>query len=244
MNDNLGDRMKGYENVERRYLPRRLPVFMRLDGKAFHTFTRNCERPWDTTFMENMDALGLFLAKNIPTVQVIFIQSDELTLFLHPYKKLTSEPWFNNNIQKMVSVSAGYASAYFTLRYWWETITRLFLGKRNIEDLVTVFDSRVWVLPEAEVNNAFLWRQQDATRNAIQMLGQSKFSHQQLQNKSCAQIQELLWQEHGINFNDLEPYYKRGRCVVKGENGWLVDRNIPIFSQDKNYIEQWLATDE
>ena len=111
-------------------------------------------------------------------------------------------------------------------------------------ELWSYYDSRAWVLPESEVNNYFLWRQQDATRNAIQMLGQAHFSHAQLQNKSCAKIQEMLWEEWGINFNDLEPYYKRGRCVVKRDDGWFVDRNIPIFSQDKNYIERFLATDE
>lgn len=228
MNDNLGDRMKGYENVERRYLPRRLPLVVRCDIRAAHTLTRNMQKPWDTDFMAAMDYTALVLAKEIQTAVVLYQQSDEISILLHNYKKLNSEAWFDNNLQKIVSISAGIASATFSV----------------FANQLIVFDSRVFVLPESEVNNYFYYRQQDATRNAIQMLGQSKFSHQQLQNKSCAQIQELLWQEHGINFNDLEPYYKRGRCVVKGENGWFVDRNIPIFSQDKNYIEQWLATDE
>lgn len=229
MHDSLGNRMKhNYEDVFRTYLPRRMPLVVRLDGKAFSTLTKNLDKPWDTDFMEAMDHVALKLAELIPTTVLVYYQSDEISLLLHNYKKLVSEAWFDNNIQKIVSISAAFASVAFS-EFWGES---------------AYFDSRAFVLPEAEVNNALLWRQQDATRNAIQMLGQSKFSHKELQNKSCAQIQEMLWQEHKINFNDLEPYYKRGRCVVRGADGWFVDREIPIFSQDKNYIEQWLATDE
>lgn len=224
----LADRMRQYENVERKYLTRRLPLVVRCDIRAAHTLTRNMDRPWDTSFMATMDYTALVLAEKIQTAVCLLVQSDEISILLHNYKKLNSEPWFDNNLQKIVSISAGIASATFSV----------------FASQLVVFDSRAFVLPESEVNNYFLFRQQDATRNAIQMLGQSKFSHQQLQNKSCAQIQELLWQEHGINFNNYEPYYKRGRCVIKGADGWFVDRNIPIFSQDKNYIEQWLATDE
>lgn len=244
MTNSLSDRMKGYENVWRAYLPRRMPVMMRLDVRAAHTLTKNMEKPWDIDFMNNMDETAIFLCKSISTVQCAYIQSDEITLLLHPYKNLNSEPWFDNNILKIVSISSALASVFFSLKYSWEVLARLFLGKRRIEDLVVLFDSRAWVLPEAEVNNSFLLQQQYASRNAIQMLGQAYFSHAQLQGKSCNQIQEMLWQDHKINFDSFEPYYKRGRCVVKGDNGWFVDRNIPIFSQDKNYVEQWLVTDE
>ncbi len=228
MNDSLGNRMKAYENIERKYLTRRLPLVLRLDIRAGHTLTQNMQKPWDSNFMAAMDHTALVLAEQVQTSVVQFVQSDEISLLLHNYKKLNSEAWFDNNLQKIVSISAAIASVSFSS----------YLGGQ------VYFDSRAWVLPEAEVNNYFYWRQLDATRNAIQMLGQSKFSHKQLQNKSCAQIQEMLWQEHEINFNDYEPYYKRGRCVIKGDNGWFVDHNIPIFSQDKNYIEEWLLTDE
>lgn len=228
MNDSLDNRMKAYENIERKYLTRRLPVLIRNDIRAAHTLTRNMDRPWDSDFMAAMDYTALVLAQEVQTAFCLLIQSDEISILLHNYKKLNSEAWFDNNLQKIVSISASIASVAFSY----------YLGGQ------VYFDSRAFVLPEAEVNNYFLFRQQDATRNAIQMLGQAHFSHNQLQNKSCAQIQEMLWQEKQINFNDYEPYYKRGRCVIKGVDGWFVDRNIPIFSQDKNYIEQWLATDE
>ena len=225
---------KNYEDPFRIYLPRRLPLVIRLDGRAFHTLTRGLNKPWDKLFMDAMDYTALGLAQEVQTTVLILVQSDELSLLLHNYKQLNSEAWFDNNLQKIVSISASVASTLFS-EYWSD-----FIGCKAR----AYFDSRAFVLPEAEVNNYFYWRQQDATRNAIQMLGQAHFSHKQLQNKSCNDIQEMLWQEHKINFNDLEPYYKRGRCVVKGDNGWYIDHNIPIFSQDPNYIEQWLATDE
>ena len=224
----LSDRMKAYENIERKYLTRRLPLVVRLDIKAAHTLTRNMQRPWDNDFMAMMDYTALVLAEQIQTAICLMVQSDEISILLHNYKNLNSEAWFDNNLQKIVSISAGIASATFSV----------------FAQQLVVFDSRAFVLPEAEVNNYFLFRQQDSTRNAIQMLGQAHFSHAQLQNKSCSQIQELLWQEKQINFNDYEPYYKRGRCVVRGIDGWFVDRSIPIFSQDPNYIEQWLTTNE
>lgn len=235
MQNSLGSRLKkNYEDPFRIYLPKRLPLVIRLDGRAFHTLTRGLNKPWDKSFMVAMDYTALGLAQEVQTTILILVQSDELSLLLHNYKQLNSEAWFDNNLQKITSISASIASTLFS-EYWSDVLgckTRAY------------FDSRAFVLPEAEVNNYFLFRQQDSTRNAIQMLGQAHFSHKQLQNKSCAQIQEMLWQEHGINFNDYEPYYKRGRCVVKGDNGWHVDRNIPVFSQDKNYIEQWLLTDD
>lgn len=228
MQNSLSQRMKNYEDVSRIYLPKRLPLVVRCDIRAAHTLTRNLNKPFDARFMAAMDSVAVTLAEEVQTSAVCYQQSDEVSILLHNYKKLNSEAWFDNNLQKIVSISAAIASANFS-RLWGASV---------------YFDSRAFVLPESEVNNYFLFRQQDSTRNAIQMLGQSKFSHAQLQNKSCYQIQEMLWQEHKINFNDYEPYYKRGRCVVKGVDGWYVDRDIPIFSQDKNYIEQWLATDE
>jgi tRNA(His) 5'-end guanylyltransferase len=111
-----------------------------------------------------------------------------------------------------------------------------------------LFDSRIYNIPKEEVCNALIWRQQDATRNAIQMVGQANFSHKQLQNKNCNQIQEMLFQEKQINFNDLPTYQKRGTCIVKEtytkedtqRTRWVEDKDIPIFTQDRNYIEKYL----
>jgi tRNA(His) 5'-end guanylyltransferase len=111
-----------------------------------------------------------------------------------------------------------------------------------------IFDSRVFQVPKDEVNNYFVWRQQDCTRNAIQMLGQANFSHKELHGCSCNVIQEKLFSEKGLNFNDIETTKKRGACIVKetflvGEakrTRWIVDKEIPIFTQDRGYIEKFV----
>ena len=111
-----------------------------------------------------------------------------------------------------------------------------------------IFDSRVFAIPKDEVNNYFIWRQQDATRNSIQMLGQANFSHKELHKCSCNMIQEKLFTEKGINFNDIPTTQKRGACIVKeqylvGEatrTRWIVDKEIPIFTSDRDYIGKFV----
>ena len=100
-----------------------------------------------------------------------------------------------------------------------------------------MFDARVFNIPKEEVTNCLVWRQQDATRNAIQMLGQCNFSHKELHEKSCADIQDMLMTQKGINFNDMPTEFKRGVCCIKTENGWKIDKEIPIFTQNREYIE-------
>ena len=126
-----------------------------------------------------------------------------------------------------------------------------------------MFDARVFNIPKEEVANLIYWRQLDATRNSIQMVGQANFSHKELQNKSCNDIQDMLMTQKGINWNDFPVHKKRGTCIIKtdkkektftediGDNGdilgtmmtirskWIIDENIPIFKgEDRNYIEK------
>lgn len=244
--DSLGDRMKGYENVWRTEFPRRLPVMLRIDGKAFSSYTQGCERPWDPDVHEVMEITAIALCEEIQGVQIAYTQSDEISLLLHGYKRLQSQPWFDNNLQKMVSVAASVAGATFTAhsgRIWEGTIKPAY------------FDCRAYILPEHEVCNAFLWRQQDATRNSVQMLARSLFSHKECTGKNSSELQEMCFQK-GSPWNELPTEYKRGRCIVREHyhvetaNGpiertrWTVDREIPIFSQDRNYIEKYLATED
>ncbi len=259
--DNLGDRMKGYESVPRTRLTPKIPVMVRLDGKAFHTFTRGMPRPYHRPFHECMWTAATYLCENIQGCQLAYVQSDEITLLLLDTMSLEAEGWFGYEVQKMASIAASMCTAAFNKRLFSST------GFPDIDGpTMAAFDARAWNLPASEVTNAFIWRQQDATRNAIQMVGQSKFSQKQLHGVSCAGIQEKLFQEHGINFNDLPVPQKRGICVVKQKykvdtigswklgNGpgdpttyeivrsrWVVDENIPIFTQDRNYVEQYLA---
>lgn len=221
MIDSLGDRIKlKYEHAYRHYLPGRMPVIIRVDGKAFHTLTRGMEKPFDPRFTDMMNKTAQALMENIQGAELAYVQSDEISVLVHNYKRFTSSAWFDNNIQKMVSVAAAIATATFTLEY----------GKP------AMFDARAFVLPEAEVNNYFLWRQQDATRNSINAVAQSLYSHKELMGKNLKETQELIFQR-GQNWNDYPTGLKRGRCVVIGG---ALDEQIPIFSEDPDYVNRHL----
>lgn len=246
--DSLGDRMKSqYEDVFRYHLPGRLPIILRLDGVHWHSLTKKCKKPIDDNLVNAMNDTAIYLCKNVQGCQLAYIQSDEISLLLNNYQSIGTQGWFDNNLLKMCSVASGLASAYFT-----SISDRVFNQIRLAQ-----FDCRAFVLPKEEVNNAFEWRQQDATRNSVQMSARSLYSHKECNNKNCAELQELCWQK-GINWNDLPTYQKRGRCIIKTKSSrtslnpktgdyviverseWVVDNNIPIFHKDKQYIEKYL----
>lgn len=244
-NDLLGNRMKRYEDVYRIRLPEKLSIIMRLDGVAFHTLCRGLKRPIDENLVSCMNDTAIYLCNKIQGVKVAYLQSDEISLLIYN-KDFDVQPWFDNNLQKMVSVSAAKASSYFS-----SISHRIFGTNRTVE-----FDSRVMIYPEMEICNYFIFRQQDATRNSIQSLARSLYSHKEVFKKNNPQLQELCWQK-GINWNDCPTSHKRGRCIVKiptnyqtvNRSGqpiniirykWKVDNEIPIFSKDRNYIDQYL----
>jgi tRNA(His) 5'-end guanylyltransferase len=239
--DSLGDRMKGYENAARYALPTRMPVLIRVDGKAFHTFCKALARPFDLAFMEAMDQCAVALVEEAQGAVLAYVQSDEITVLLHNYKKLDTAAWFDNNLVKIATVAASTAAATMTA----ESV-RLFGHVRKAK-----FDGRVWVLPESEVANALLWRQQDAARNSVTMVAQEMFSDAELHGVTTAERQEMIFRKSGKNWNDLPTYQRRGRCVVRQtyeEGGvtrsrWVVDREIPIFSQDRAYVERLLEVE-
>ena len=262
--DSLGDRMKeNYENRSKTYLVRRMPVIIRLDGKAFHTFTKGLKKPYDEIFHNTMNATMKYLCENIQGCKLGYTQSDEITLLLTDYDTLTTAAWFDYSVQKMCSVSASMATMAFNKflmheikRYdfeWKSGFTPQSVNIQNahkeyIDTLMkkagtgAMFDARCFNIPKEEVTNCFIWRQQDATRNAIQMLGQCNFSHKELQNKSCNDIQDMLMTQKGINFNDMPTEFKRGVCCVK-DGGWVIDKEIPIFTQDRDYVEKYFKED-
>ena len=254
--DSLGDRMKEfYENRAKVYLTRRTPVIIRLDGKAFHSFTKGFKKPYDVIFHNTMHETMKYLCENIQGCKIGYTQSDEITLLLTDYDTLTTDAWFNYGMQKVCSIAASMATMAFnkylrkfsadTLRQ----INNVFTCSREEADYAetleraiekgAMFDARVFNIPKEEVTNCFIWRQQDATRNAIQMLGQCNFPHQELQGKSCNDIQDMLMIQKNINFNDMATAFRRGVCCIKTENeGWVIDTEIPIFTQDREYIEK------
>jgi tRNA(His) 5'-end guanylyltransferase len=246
-NDSLGDRMKNYENSFRQKLPTRLPVIIRVDGCHFHTYTKGLQKPVDQSLVDVMNETAIYLCRNIQGAQIAYVQSDEISVLINNYKSLDTQAWFENNLQKMVSVSAGMASAVFT------SLSHRIFGAGKL----ATFDSRAFVIPKEDVNNYLLWRQQDATRNSVQMLARSLYSHAQCTDKNNSELQEMIFQK-GINWNDCPTSQKRGRCIIKatvdklgyntktGEaikarrSEWIVDNEIPIFSQDHNYINKLL----
>ena len=265
--DSLGDRMKGfYEERAKTKLIRRMPVIIRLDGRAFHTFTKGFAKPFDKRMLETMQETTLELCKNIQGCVFGYTQSDEITLILVDYNGIDVSAWYDYEVQKMCSVAASMATLYFN---------RIFRHKiyefvnehvkvindpktygeelsKSVEDLLksynasiemgAMFDARCFNVPINDVCNCVLWRQQDATRNSINSLGQAWFKHKELQGKKCNEVQEMLFSRKSINWNDYPVYFKRGFCVKRVHDWphdiWQADYNIPIFSHNPFYINE------
>lgn len=277
--DSLGDRMKeNYENRSKTYLTRRMPVIIRIDGKAFHSYTRGFSRPYDEVFHEAMNETTKRLCENIQGCKFAYTQSDEISLLLTDYDTLTTDAWFDYSVQKLCSVSASMASTYFNKAFVGAMLNYLHEKVGDIVDTNTeeaklyqtycksyekgaMFDARCFNIPKEEVCNYFIWRQQDATRNAVEILGRCYFSDKELHKKNNSQIQDMLMLEKNVNFNDMPIEFKRGICICKNGytrtvlegvnetvcfnenisvNSWVVDKNIPIFTQDREYVERWI----
>ena len=233
VHDDLGVRMKTfYEQIPKTKLMRRCPVAIRIDGKAFHTFTRGFHRPFDDVLIKSMQETMKYLCENIQGCVLGYTQSDEITLILVDYKKLTSSAWFDYEVQKICSIAASVATVAFNKFFGeyvdkyrfskWDGVSKYEDGTQeyiqtllNAVDKGAMFDARCFNIPKEEVTNLVYWRQLDASRNSIQMVGQANFSHKELQNKSCNDIQDMLMTQKGINWNDLPTYQKRGSCCVK-----------------------------
>lgn len=253
--DSLGDRMKSYENCTRANLPARTYTLMRFDGKAFHTFTRGCARPFDEALRRCMDAAALAVCSEATGCVLGYLQSDEITIVLTDFESLTTEAYFNGNIQKMCSVLASVVSNAFNTQWQLEMLQasidvtdprgKPYLPLDKVREIITckkaMFDARAWTLSDPwEVFNTFKWRQDDATRNAIQMVAQSMFPTQKvaakaLHGKDQNAMQEIIFQ-HGHNFNDYPTQFKRGSFLSKEAHGWVVDTESPIINRDRGYI--------
>lgn len=251
LKDSLGDRMKGYEAVTQSDLMRRTPVVIRIDGRSFHTFTK-CLKDLDpsladTPFSKIMHTVMLsttrHLVESIQNCSIGYTQSDEISLILKDWDEFETQQWFGGNVQKITSVSASIATAAFNYAFGEFRPPYSFLDCAQ-------FDSRVYNLPHAEVTNYLIWRQQDASRNSVQMLGRFYFSQKQMHGKNNSQIQDMLMQEHNVNWNDIPTWMKRGSCVLKSITdedrvvwgGSVVDDVIPVFTQQRDYIESRLLT--
>lgn len=255
--------MKQYEYVSRHYLTRRTPVIIRIDGRAFHSFTRGFERPFDEVLVRSMQRTMKYLCENIQGCVLGYTQSDEITLVLIDYQNLDSSAWFDNNIQKLCSISASIATMAFNRFFAEEVKNYAYNMERDPEtgcldpqqfkqhavyikaiDKGAMFDSRAFNIPKEEVANVLFWRQDDASKNSIQMVGQANFSHKELQHKSRSDIQDMLMLQKNINWNNYPTHLKRGSCCVRkfddtiNRTKWVVDTEIPIFKgEGRSYIE-------
>lgn len=255
--DDLGDRMKDYyESRSKTRLIRRMPVIIRLDGKAFHTFTKGFEKPFDMVMVRAMQETMKYLCENIQGCVLGYTQSDEITLVLIDYQNLNSDAWFDYEVQKLCSVSASMATFAFNRNFARlaalepEKKTKQTNAYTEVASKGAFFDARCFNIPKEEVTNCLLWRQQDATRNSIHMTGRAYFSHKQIEGLNSNDIQNLLLQEKGINWNDLPTTLKRGSCCIKKyrqtmnqtlRGYWCIDDEIPIFKDEgRDYIEKLL----
>lgn len=286
VHDDLGVRMKTfYEQIPKTKLTRRCPVALRIDGKAFRTFTRGFQKPFDEVLIKSMQETMKYLCENIQGCVLGHTQSDEITLILVDYKKLTSSAWFDYEVQKICSIAASMATMAFNKAFKKNTeiyseskAVTGYLGQyygdyenvseqldiyRKAFDKGAMFDARCFNIPKEEVANLIYWKQLDAIRNSIQMVVQANFSHNELQNKSCNDIQNMLPTQKNINWNDLPIYQKRGSCCVKKEIGnkstgyngevraieyrteWVIDTEIPIFKgEGREYIDKLIYVGE
>lgn len=202
----LGDRMKAYEAVTRQVLPRRTYTIVRVDGRAFHSYLRGADKPFDQVFMNQMDHVATVLCEEMAGAVLAYAQSDEISVLLTDFGSVHTEPWFGGSVQKMVSAAAATATAILN--------RDRFTDYSNFR--LATFDARVFTVPSAvEVANYFIWRQRDAVRNSVSMAAQAAFSHKSLHGLNGNQMQERLWSEKGINWNDYPDGAKRGRVCQR-----------------------------
>lgn len=237
MNDELGERMKEqYEHRTRYFVPRRTYTIIRLDGKAFHTYTKGLDKPFDMGLIEDMDSAIVAMMPKIQGVILAYTQSDEISLLLTDFGTPQTSAWFDGNIQKMASVSSSVITGEFNrfrARRWRKGLKEeMFMAYNGMGQEaddhssyatddgcifnIAYFDSRVFTIPDrTEVLNYLIWRNQDCARNAVSMVAQSKFSHKELQGKSTSEMQEMLFQNHGINWSEYDASLKNGRLIYK-----------------------------
>ena len=254
----LAKRMKDYEMRDRYFLQKRIPVAIRVDMRAGHTFTRGFKRPFDDIFMKSMQETAKYMCENMGNAKLAYVQSDEITIILVDYDTLETDCWFNYRTDKLCSISASMATMAFNK--FFEANVKNYI--RNImPNILTplaetymkaaekgaMFDARCFNIPKEEVTNLIYWRQLDATRNSIQMVGQANFSHKELQNKTCNMIQDMLHEQKGINWNDYPTVCKRGSACIYTEyanmngshnSGWIIDKEMPILKgENRAYVD-------
>lgn len=223
----LALRMKScYEDPYRIRLTRRTPVILRLDGKGFHSLTRQCQRPYDENLRNCLCFAACRLCQEVQGAKCAYVQSDEISILVVDFARLDTQAWFDNNLQKMVSVAASICSVAFSMRF----------------GAPAYFDCRAFNIPREEVVNYFIWRQKDGERNGVMMLAQVYYTPEQLFGKPLARVQEMIRQA-GEDWARMPEGFRNGHLVLHTEKGWQA-APAPLFPQNRQIIEELLQPEE
>jgi tRNA(His) 5'-end guanylyltransferase len=214
---------------------------LRIDGKAFHTFTRGFNRPFDKVLNKTMQETTKYLCENIQGCKIGYTQSDEISLLLTDYDTIDTDAWFDYEVQKMCSIASSMATLAFN-RFFAENVNEFIFTEhsesleksyRNAVDKGAMFDCRAFNIPKEEVSNYFYWRQVDATRNSVSMVARAYFSDKELFKKGTSQMKEMLLNEKNVDWNTIEVFRQRGSAVIKTKLFIPVDdlKHIPKSEQ-------------
>lgn len=248
-NTSLGDRMKKYElSVGTTLLPR-TPAIIRVDGKAFHTFTRKLtvevepanQFHFSERFHKVMSNTAAFTLRDIQNSMMSYKQSDEISFLLNDWKTHETQPWFGGNVQKIVSITAATVTPYFNY-FWANEFADEDIGHLHVDDLPK-FDARVFNVPFADVDNYFIWRQRDAMRNSVNFIARKYLSHKSLQDLNSLEIKEKLLVDCGVTWDDYPLWEQRGSCTLRHgdvDGALEYDNNIPVFAENREYITRFL----
>ena len=257
--ETLSEKMKRLEGESEIKLKSKTPVIIRLDGKAFHTFTKDLDKPFDVDLSNIMQYTAMKLAEEIQNVKFIYSQSDEISMLLTDWDNPNTDTWYGYRVQKMTSVSASIATLAFsqkvrnlTSEYWARMMARdipweeeqVYNRKYDIwksKKFIALFDSRAFNLDINEVSNYFLYRYKDAKRNSVQALAQSIFTQSQLEGKNIEEMIQMVNENSGIDYNTLSDLQKTGFAIYKDDNGkWKLDLEVPDIYENRDYIEKWI----
>lgn len=199
----LGDRMKSYERVYDSTLTPNSCLFVRVDGKAFHSFTRHCVKPFDHDVIEAMVKAACDTAEQMQGFKGAYVQSDECTFMLTDFDSHNTEGWFGYRLNKIVSITAAYYTAYFNRHY-------------PVSDAGAppVFDARAFIVPRDDAANMFVWRQRDWHRNSLTMLAQAHFTPRRLHKVNAAGMRQLL-ADIDVSWDDLKPVEREGTFITR-----------------------------
>jgi len=230
--DEFGDRIKDYEKTFDYKLLNRSPILIRLDGNSFSKLTKNLkfEKPYDEVFNNAMLSATTAVLEYCSGACIAYTQSDEITVLLRNDQTLDTSPFLSNRIQKICSLVASTCSVAFNNYLSFQSKHQIF------NELNAVFDCRVFVVPKEEVNNVFLWRQQDCWKNCVSAVAHfglcdkygRKTAQKMLHGKGASDRQELIFTELGMNMNDYPTKYKRGICVVRKAYNTPIEDILPI----------------